>query len=702
MSAQPALSCRTAREWLQAPEGLVVVESRALARHLEECAECSRFGDEQRRLDSLLQSGLETAVNGASVRSQVMARLTAHQGTTERARPWRPLSRHAVPVAAALIVGVLLAIFLPQAASRLNQSTPQAIAWRAMHAEIAYPLALDPNSPRHLIAGDRGQIYESRDGGTSWHPLGPLPAGNVIRDLVIDAADPSHYLVATKHSVYVSHDAGRHWAQTAFSLPGAMNMFLVQGPADHFYLGPSILWSSVDRGASWHPAGIGTVFAPDGIQALAIAPNGALVSGIWGGGVAVSEDGGKTWQRRMHGLPHNVIAVSAPAPGTFWAGTDRGVYHSANGGKTWGYRGLRSLRVTSLLVRHGYLLAGGTDGLYRSIDGGRRWSHITAGLPLDPYVYSFNADPASPNRVFASLNTDGIFRSDDGGRTWVSSSAGLPLHGTDTRSRPILFLRTGRLWMTTTAGSEPGLLTVDDTVRAAAVSPDGVSAAYAAASGSGWDARVLSAGGGSLARLVARGAGQVPDRLLWSPTSAALALVAGRSVTVTDLTGRTWGWTVPSGSRVVGWGAGGHSLLLWDRGSGRIGARSPQGAVEPFTAIRTSGPPEVAPDHHQLAFLAHGRLHIGSWTGSLRAVPVDASCDQVRWSDDSALLLVSCGSSGEIVSRSGSLRYRLPALDHASWAPSSHDVLYFRDGTLWRWAPGGTTRLVPGASPAGP
>ena len=85
-------------------------------------------------------------------------------------------------------------------------------------------LVLDPVSPvekRRLLATVQGSgIYESRDGGQSWHPIhGGLPAkaAKAPRGLLLDPVDPQHLVVAlggvseTGAGVYATQDGGNLW-----------------------------------------------------------------------------------------------------------------------------------------------------------------------------------------------------------------------------------------------------------------------------------------------------------------------------------------------------------------------------------------------------------------------------------------------------------------------------------------------------------
>lgn len=704
------LTCRDARLWLQAPDELVVLDARHLERHLAECRDCDAYRASQVMLDGEIRRSLQAATGEASVREQVGARLRAMpaagpaQPSASCRRPSR--LRSLLPALAGVPVAAVIAVLLLTAPQVLTHRpvTPAISGFHLVQPSIGYPLTIDPTRPDHLLAGDWGEVYESWNAGATWRRLAPLPGDVVVRDVAVDASDPRRYLVATKHSVLLSVDAGKHWTVAVRGLLGAENMFLLQHPQSPttFYLGPSILWRSTDHGRTWKPTGRDTVFAPDGIQALTFAPNGDLITGIWAGGVAISRDGGRTWQRRAAGLAPDVMGVAVGSHHRLWAATDRGVYVSANNGISWQRRGPSfHFLTTSVLDGGRYILAGGNGAVLRSADGGRHWRVVSDGLPLDPYVYGFIADPRHHNRMYASLDSDGIFRSDDGGRHWHAVNTGLQIKTQTGSDFPVLFRRAGILWATNANGADPGNLTIDARIGLAAVAPDGATAAYVTGVPGGWSARVVSVGG-SAARTVAAGAGAIPRSILWSPDSSLIALTAPHGVTVTDPSGQRHLWVLAPTDRVLGWAAGSHALLVWNGRNGRVFSRSPMtGAILSAQPGSYAVPPLPAPNGRGTALLLGGRLFAGSWVAGVHPVASGLSaCLLTGWSDDSRRLLLACGGTAQERTLAGALAGRIVGVPAgAFWAPGSDtDLLYFRHGALWRRSPGAPAReLVPHA-----
>ncbi len=224
------------------------------------------------------------------------------------------------------------------------------------------------------------------------------------------------------------------------------------------------VWKTEDGGRTWTP-----LFDKEPVQsigAIAIAPSdpNVIYAGTgepcprgdiaYGDGVYKSVDGGKTWKnvglkdsRHISAIlvnPSNPDIVFVAALGhVYGPNTERGVFRSTDGGKTWQkvlykddktgaidlvfdpnnphilFAALWQVRRTPYGMDDG----GPGSGLYRSDDGGTTWKRLEGhGLPegiLGRIGVTVSA--ADSNRVYAQIEAKhgGLFRSDDGGKTWV-------------------------------------------------------------------------------------------------------------------------------------------------------------------------------------------------------------------------------------------------------------------------------------------
>ena len=239
----------------------------------------------------------------------------------------------------------------------------------------------------------------------------------------------------------------------------------VAGDPSTWYFGSVAggVWKSTNAGNTWQPVFDGQNIASIGAIAVADSDHNVIYVGTgeacprgdisYGDGVYKSVDAGKTWQhvglqdtRHIGAIavhPRNPDVVLVAALGHMFGSNDqRGIYRSADGGKTWqrvlfrdrdsgGIDVVFDPRNPNILfaslwqVRRqpwGFSSGGPGSGLYRSTDGGLTWKQITGhGMPEGPLGrIGVSVSGADSNRVYASIEAreGGIFRSDDGGETW--------------------------------------------------------------------------------------------------------------------------------------------------------------------------------------------------------------------------------------------------------------------------------------------
>jgi len=242
----------------------------------------------------------------------------------------------------------------------------------------------------------------------------------------------------------------------------------IAGDPTTYYFGATGggVWKTTDGAVTWTP-----VFdkqAVSAIGSLAIAPSDpnivyvgtgeACIRGniSHGDGVYKTLDGGKTWKNiglrdsRAIGKvivdPQDANIVFVAALGhPYGPNTERGIFRTLDGGKTWEkvlYKDENTGGIDVAFDPHNAniifaslwqaqrtpwsLSSGGPgSGLYRSGDGGTTWKRLEEhGLPKGPYGRIGVSVAANSERVYALIEAaeGGLFRSDDGGETWQAVS----------------------------------------------------------------------------------------------------------------------------------------------------------------------------------------------------------------------------------------------------------------------------------------
>jgi photosystem II stability/assembly factor-like uncharacterized protein len=224
------------------------------------------------------------------------------------------------------------------------------------------------------------------------------------------------------------------------------------------------VWKTVNDGTTWTP-----VFDKEGSYSIgwvALDPNDPAVvwvgagesnsqrSVAYGDGIYRSDDGGKNWQNlglkksehigRVVVDPRDSKVVYVAAEGPLWGpGGDRGLYKSADGGKTW--KAVLTISENTGVVdvaidptnpdivyaaayqrrRHVFtLIDGGPESaIYKSTDAGATWNKLKSGLPtVDMGRIGLAVSAVDPGVVYATIEAadgkGGIFRSNDRGATW--------------------------------------------------------------------------------------------------------------------------------------------------------------------------------------------------------------------------------------------------------------------------------------------
>ena len=247
----------------------------------------------------------------------------------------------------------------------------------------------------------------------------------------------------------------------------------IPGDPNTWYFGSTGggVWKSTDAALTWKPlfdheksTSIGSLaIAPSDPNTIYVGTGEACIRGnlAQGDGVYKSIDAGKSWKNVglkdsraigkviIHPTNPDIVFVAALGH-PYGPNTERGLFRTTDGGKTW----QKVLYVDDKtgavdvefdphnphilfasfwqVLRQPWTLTSGGPGsaLYRSSDGGDTWKKLgggpagneadSEGLPEGPYGKIGIAVAANSDRVYALIEAKkgGLYRSDDGGGKW--------------------------------------------------------------------------------------------------------------------------------------------------------------------------------------------------------------------------------------------------------------------------------------------
>lgn len=319
-------------------------------------------------------------------------------------------------------------------------------AWNAVGPAggAARAFAAVPGHPDHIFLGTTtGWIYQSLDGGASWHHLARLgSSGDLIIDHILVDPENANRMYAAGWwpdrdggGLWISTDAGRTWKE-APGLHGQSIRAFVEAPSDPKTLFAGTLqgvFRSNDSGAAWaqiSPVGDREIHE---IESLAVDPKNpdVVYAGTWHLPWK-TRDGGKTWHSIKRGLIVDSdvfsIIVDPLKTKTVYLSACSGIYKSEDAGLLFHkIQGIpSSARRTRVLMQDpanlDIVYAGTTEGLYKTLNGGRTFRRMTGP---DVIVNDVFVDPSNPNRVLLATDRGGVMASDNAGESFSESNEGI-------------------------------------------------------------------------------------------------------------------------------------------------------------------------------------------------------------------------------------------------------------------------------------
>ena len=326
-------------------------------------------------------------------------------------------------------------------AAGLAAQTP----WNAVGPEggDARAFAAVPGQPQHLYLGTTNSwLYESLDGGLSWHRLAKLDSLDdlILDQIVVDQADPATVFVAAWRldqmggGLWVSHNGGRNWSVVK-ALRGQSIRAFAQAPSDPRMLFAGTLtgvFRSSDAGASWK------LISPPGsreiheVESLAIDPvnSDVIYAGTWHLPWKTT-NGGKTWRNIKNGVIDDSdvfsIIIDPERPKIVFASACSGIYKSENAAEL--FKKIQGIPSTARRTRvlkqdpenRNVVYAGTTEGLYKTVNGGKNFERMTGP---DVIVNDVFVDPQDSKHVLVATDRGGVLSSKDGAASFVAANDG--------------------------------------------------------------------------------------------------------------------------------------------------------------------------------------------------------------------------------------------------------------------------------------
>jgi photosystem II stability/assembly factor-like uncharacterized protein len=318
-------------------------------------------------------------------------------------------------------------------------------------------LLIDPQNNETLYIGlwhyvssephpEKGGTWKATHGELNWLQISGncpwcLPKdiyGNWIRvnELAMGSQGSPRLYAGTDYCLCGSDDGGENWGMieivgipvhdhqeiTALEIDPNDEKTIYVGVKDQENWDLSGLWVTTNGGSGW------TQYFPfASVGTIKISPSDSTAFVHVGGEWHRSSSPTHQWEQvNFDGIVDvRVSALSKvlPAPaniGFIYAGTERGVYHTQDGGETWYSQGLEDQYIYTLVMDLNdtqKVFVGTIDGVYKTVNGGGNWEEKNNGLSAWG-AFTLAMDPTNSDILYVGTS-DGIFKTLNGGANWV-------------------------------------------------------------------------------------------------------------------------------------------------------------------------------------------------------------------------------------------------------------------------------------------
>jgi photosystem II stability/assembly factor-like uncharacterized protein len=272
----------------------------------------------------------------------------------------------------------------------------------------------------NIFSGTSGGVFLSTDKGSHWTTVNMNLTKTNIRSLIVSG---KNILAGTDASgVFVSTNKSSTWNESNKGLTGAdINALAVSGSTVFAGTKGRGVFRSTDDGKEWNAVNKGL---PEKLEVTALAVSGRDIYAGSFYGVFLSTNNGASWKEV--GLKSNSVNTLTVNGSKIYAGThDSWVFESIDKGSHWKpvNTGLPGYRLTSISTDGHTVFAGTDKGLFSSADS--VWTNVSPGIPSDEILSVTVAPNGKGGSQIYAGTVKCLYVSTDGGSTWTTLNKGL-------------------------------------------------------------------------------------------------------------------------------------------------------------------------------------------------------------------------------------------------------------------------------------
>jgi len=351
-----------------------------------------------------------------------------------------------------------------------GEALPGSIARRKRVTELLLTALVLLLATLVLVSSFFGQQYDpSLYSGMQWRQIGPFRAGRVTGVTGVPGQPAIYYVGTAGGGAWKTTDGGMVWKpifdkQHVASIgaiavaPSNPNVVYI-GTGDVSNVGGAVnqgngMWKSTDAGETWQHIGledsrhIGAMWVdPHDANIVFVAALGHTFAPNSERGIFKTTDGGKSWQKVLYKDDTTGAIDVAFAPDNPKIGFAALWYHYVKPDTP--FAGLMGM---------------GGAGIYKTTDGGDTWTQVTIPQLAKAHLGRIGVVVASGGqRVFAIVSAPkegGLYRSDDGGSTWKRTTEDQRIQGNgyfskvflDPHNPDVVFIAQTSLYRSTDGG----------------------------------------------------------------------------------------------------------------------------------------------------------------------------------------------------------------------------------------------------------